>query len=108
MHAKISDFNKVVDVVREQLNMVFKGEKKISTIEDFRSTLKTVPFTKIQEQRLKSLEKDSQPIIQLRKKLKPELQALVNSQRLNALEAGEVFNAPKSNKKHRTIFCRLS
>merc|ERR1719204_2470104 len=108
MCAKTSDFNKVGDVVKEQLNMVFKGEKKISTTEDFKGALKAIPFSKIQEQRLKSLEKDSQPIIQLRKKLKPELQDLVNRQRLTILEAGEVFNVPKSNKRHRTLFCRLS
>lgn len=108
MFAKTSDFNKVVDVVKEQLNMVFKGEKKISSTEDFKAALKAVPFSKIQEQRLKSLEKDSLPIIQLRKKLKPELQDLVNRQRLTILEAGEVFNVPKSNKRHRTLFCRLS
>lgn len=108
MFAKISDFNKVVDVVKEQLNMVFKGEKKINNTEDFKGALKIVPFSKIQEQRLKSLEKDSLPIIQLRKKLKPELQALVNRQRLTILEAGEVFNCPKSNKRNRTLFCRLS
>ena len=50
-------------MVREQLNMVFKSDKRVSNIEDFRSSLKNVPFSKIQEQRLKSLEKDSQPII---------------------------------------------
>ena len=53
----------VVDVVKEQLNMVFKSEKKISNTEDFKVALKAVPFSKIQEQRLKSLEKDSLPII---------------------------------------------
>ena len=49
--------------MKEQLNMVFKGEKKISSTEDFKAALKSVPFSKIQEQRLKSLEKDSLPII---------------------------------------------
>ena len=43
--------------------MVFKGEKKINNTEDFKGALKIVPFSKIQEQRLKSLEKDSLPII---------------------------------------------
>eukprot|EP00116_Pleurobrachia_bachei_P007097 sb/3467359/ len=49
-------------------------------LEEVKNTLKGVPFSKIQEQRLKSLEKESVPILQLREKLRPQLQGLVNKQ----------------------------
>ena len=35
----------------------------MSNVEEFKTSLNNIPFSKIQEQRLKSLEKDSRPII---------------------------------------------
>ena len=50
------------------------------------------------------------PPQQLREKLRPELQILVNEQRLAILEAGELFATPKrrERRERRNFFCRYN
>nr|CAG4651644.1 EOG090X02BW [Triops cancriformis] len=95
MRATIEDFDKVFNVVREQITRALAVLP--TTIEAFKSKLWTLTYTEItnlrQQERTNREEWEStaKPIVELRKQITPEMTELVQQQRLGFLVDGTRF-----------------
>lgn len=96
MRATAEDFDKVFDVVREQIVRTLR--KTPETFEVVRSLLNGMSYAeimKIRQQERSSREEwelQAQPIQELRKKLEPEMIDLIKQNRINYLVTGTRFN----------------
>lgn len=96
MRATMEDFDKVFDVVREQIRRAL--EKVPDTFEALRNHLNALTYQEItnlrQQERTnrEEWELQAKPIQELRKKLEPEMIELIKQNRLNYLIAGTRFN----------------
>ncbi|XP_071958980.1 engulfment and cell motility protein 2-like [Antedon mediterranea] len=113
MRATLQDFDKVMDVVKEQIERAL-NEKQFSMIK-FRTRLGQLSYNEILRlrnvERSKKEEWDSQapPVVALREKIKPEILDVIKRQRLNFLKEGMQF--PKIARGRSTgkfWYCRLS
>ncbi|TRY63374.1 hypothetical protein TCAL_03651 [Tigriopus californicus] len=110
MRATTEDFNKVMEVAREQL--VTALSQSPSSFEDFRKCLRS--YQEITESRKEEAknraERDGPAIRHLRESLEPEMLELVQRQRLNFLVSGSHFSKirKESKDKHGFLFFRLS
>ncbi|ODM90683.1 Engulfment and cell motility protein 1 [Orchesella cincta] len=118
MRATMEDFDKVFDVVREQIRRAL--DKIPDTFDSLRSHLNALTYQEInnlrQQERTsrEEWELQARPIQELRKKLEPEMIELIKQNRLNYLIAGTRFNKFSSQRlmlqkvKGKFWFCRLS
>ncbi|XP_021963849.1 engulfment and cell motility protein 2 isoform X1 [Folsomia candida] len=118
MRATAEDFDKVFDVVREQIVRTLR--KTPETFEVVRSLLNGMSYAeimKIRQQERSSREEwelQAQPIQELRKKLEPEMIDLIKQNRINYLVTGTRFNKFTSRGltlirvREKFWFCRLS
>ncbi|XP_033105141.1 engulfment and cell motility protein 2-like [Anneissia japonica] len=113
MRATLQDFDKVMDVVKEQIVRAL-NDKQSSMIK-FKSRLAQLGYNEILRlrnvERSKKEEWDSQapPVVALREKVKPEILDVIRRQRLNFLKEGLQF--PKMSRGRSTgkfWYCRLS
>lgn len=95
MRATTADFPKVLEVVREQVTRALSTHS--SSFESFRNKVFTLTYTEIlklleNERRIKEeFESQTRPVVELRKKLVPEILNVVRQQRLNFLVEGTCF-----------------
>ncbi|CAG5127101.1 unnamed protein product [Candidula unifasciata] len=95
MKATAQDFQKVLDVVREQIVRVL--DQLPTSFEVFRSKINSLTYAEInrlwENERLVKEGQGAQlkPIIELREQIKPEILDLIRQQRLNYLMAGTRF-----------------
>ncbi|XP_028906564.1 engulfment and cell motility protein 3 [Ornithorhynchus anatinus] len=111
MRATQEDFDKVLQVVREQLSRVLA--QRPSSLELFRSKVNALSYGEVL--RLRQTERLSQegtlapPILELREKLKPDLLELIRQQRLLQLCEGTLFRKVSSRRRQDKLwFCCLS
>ncbi|XP_076449909.1 engulfment and cell motility protein 1-like [Babylonia areolata] len=95
MRATIADFPKVLEVVKEQVTRVLVLQP--SSFESFRTKVFTLTYSDIlklleNERKIKEeFESQTRPVVELRKKLVPDIQSVVRQQRLNYLMEGTCF-----------------
>ncbi|CAL1526666.1 unnamed protein product [Lymnaea stagnalis] len=95
MKATSDDFQKVLDVVREQIVRVL--DTSPTSFEAFRSKINTLTYAQInrlwETERLVKEGQGAQlkPIIELREQIKPEMMDLIKQQRLKYLTSGSRF-----------------
>uniref|UniRef100_M3Y2T1 Engulfment and cell motility 3 n=1 Tax=Mustela putorius furo TaxID=9669 RepID=M3Y2T1_MUSPF len=113
MRATQEDFDKVMQVVREQLARTLA--LKPSSLELFRTKVNALPYGEVlrlrQTERLHQEGTLAPPILELREKLKPELMGLIRQQRLLRLCEGTLFRKISSRRRQLTDklwFCCLS
>lgn len=110
MRATAEDFNKVMEVAREQL-VTGLGQNPLS-FEEFAKSLRTYhEITESRKEEAKNRgERDGPAIRHLRQSLEPEMLELVQRQRLNFLVSGTSFTKIRkdSKDKHGFVFVRLS
>ncbi|XP_033105151.1 engulfment and cell motility protein 1-like [Anneissia japonica] len=110
MRATVDDLDKVLSVVKEQIEYALKD--KPSTFETFRTKLTALNYSEIQrrrqQERSNKEEMDSQsaPVVELRNKIRPEIIELIKQQRLKYLMQGTA--APGTTRTSVQFFCRLS
>lgn len=96
MRATVEDFTKVFSVVREQITRVLGSRP--STQEAFKDRIAALTYAEITElwqQERTSREKwesQSRPIMELRTQIEPEIQELIQQQRLGYLTEGTRFS----------------
>uniref|UniRef100_A0A2I4B051 Engulfment and cell motility protein 1 isoform X3 n=1 Tax=Austrofundulus limnaeus TaxID=52670 RepID=A0A2I4B051_AUSLI len=87
MRATSEDFNKVMQVVREQIMRALT--LKPNSLDQFKSRLQNLSYTEIlkirQSERMNQEDFQSRPILELREKIQPEIMELIKQQRLNRL-----------------------
>ncbi|XP_066290185.1 engulfment and cell motility protein 1-like isoform X1 [Branchiostoma lanceolatum] len=113
MRATHEDFNKVMDVVRDQIQRALA--EKPNSLEGFKTKLQGLSYAQITKMRIQERsnkeEWDSQarPVCELREQIKPEIINLVKQQRLNYLVEGTLFNKFTNRRvKDKFWYCRLS
>ncbi|XP_071958982.1 engulfment and cell motility protein 1-like [Antedon mediterranea] len=109
MRATVDDLDKVLSVVKEQIEYALK--EKPSAIENFKTKLTALNYNEIQKRRQQERsikeEIDSQaaPVVELRNKIRPEIIDLIKQQRFKYLMQGTKVPGIKANTQ---FFCRLS
>ncbi|XP_034978456.1 engulfment and cell motility protein 2 isoform X3 [Zootoca vivipara] len=93
MRATAEDFNKVMQVVREQIMRALPS--KPNSLDQFKSKLRSLSYSEIlrlrQSERMSQDDFHSPPIMELREKIQPEILELIKQQRLNRLCEGSSF-----------------
>ncbi|POI30897.1 hypothetical protein CIB84_005353 [Bambusicola thoracicus] len=93
MRATAEDFNKVMQVVREQITRALPS--KPNSLDQFKSKLRSLSYSEIlrlrQSERMSQDDFQSPPIVELREKIQPEILELIKQQRLNRLCEGSSF-----------------
>ncbi|XP_062967870.1 engulfment and cell motility protein 3 isoform X2 [Cynocephalus volans] len=111
MRATQEDFDKVIQVVREQLARTLA--LKPTSLELFRTKVNALTYGEVlrlrQTERLHQEGTLAPPILELREKLKPELMGLIRQQRLLRLCEGTLFRKISSRRRQDKLwFCCLS
>ncbi|XP_078524541.1 engulfment and cell motility protein 3 isoform X1 [Lissotriton helveticus] len=111
MRATQEDFDKVMQVVREQITRTLSS--KPTSMELFRTKVSALKYSEIlklrQTERMHQEETLAKPILELKEKLKPELLELIKQQRLNRLCEGTLFRKISSRRRQDKLwYCRLS
>ncbi|XP_023790370.1 engulfment and cell motility protein 3 isoform X1 [Cyanistes caeruleus] len=111
MRATQEDFDKVMQVVREQITRILS--LKPTSLELFKTRVNALNYSEIlklrQTERLHQEETLAVPVLELREKLKPELLELIRQQRLLHLCEGTLFRKISSRRRQDKLwFCRLS
>ncbi|XP_034796301.2 engulfment and cell motility protein 3 isoform X1 [Pan paniscus] len=111
MRATQEDFDKVMQVVREQLARTLA--LKPTSLELFRTKVNALTYGEVlrlrQTERLYQEGTLAPPILELREKLKPELMGLIRQQRLLRLCEGTLFRKISSRRRQDKLwFCCLS
>ncbi|KAG8446586.1 hypothetical protein GDO86_014150 [Hymenochirus boettgeri] len=111
MRATAEDFNKVMQVVREQITRALPS--KPNSLEQLKNKLRSLSYTEIlrlrQSERLSQDDFQSKPIVELREKIQPEILELIKQQRLNRLCEGSSFRKTGNRRRQdRFWFCRLA
>ncbi|XP_075702178.1 engulfment and cell motility protein 2 isoform X1 [Rhinoderma darwinii] len=111
MRATAEDFNKVMQVVREQITRALPS--KPNSLEQLKNKLRSLSYTEIlrlrQSERLSQDDFQSPPIVELREKIQPEILELIKQQRLNRLCEGSSFRKIGNRRRQeRFWFCRLA
>ncbi|RWS27371.1 engulfment and cell motility protein 1-like protein, partial [Leptotrombidium deliense] len=117
MRATVADFEKVFQVLRQQISRSLDESKATESFETFRAKLQELTYSKImhlwQKERTnrEEWENKAKAILELRERVKPEIVELIKRQRLQYLTEGTLF-VKYSNKgqrvKDKFWFCRLS
>uniref|UniRef100_A0A8D0APP2 Engulfment and cell motility 1 n=1 Tax=Sander lucioperca TaxID=283035 RepID=A0A8D0APP2_SANLU len=101
MRATSEDFNKVMQVVREQIMRALT--LKPNSLDQFKSRLQNLSYTEIlkirQSERMNQEDFQSRPILELREKIQPEIMELIKQQRLNRLCDGTCFRKISSRRR---------
>ncbi|KFV67043.1 Engulfment and cell motility protein 3, partial [Dryobates pubescens] len=111
MRATQEDFDKVLQVVREQISRTLS--LKPTSLELFKSRVNALNYSEIlrlrQTERLHQEETLALPVLELRERLKPELLELVRQQRLLHLCQGSLFRKISTRRRQDKLwYCRLS
>ncbi|XP_035285010.1 engulfment and cell motility protein 1 isoform X2 [Anguilla anguilla] len=111
MRATSEDFNKVMQVVKEQVMRALI--QKPNSLDQFKSRLQNLSYTEIlkirQSERMNQEDFQSRPILELREKIQPEIMELIKQQRLNRLCEGTCFRKISSRRRQDKFwYCRLS
>uniref|UniRef100_A0A8B9UTH7 Engulfment and cell motility 1 n=1 Tax=Anas zonorhyncha TaxID=75864 RepID=A0A8B9UTH7_9AVES len=111
MRATSEDFNKVMQVVKEQIMRALTT--KPSSLDQFKSKLQNLSYTEIlkirQSERMNQEDFQSRPILELKEKIQPEILELIKQQRLNRLVEGTCFRKLNSRRRQDKFwYCRLS
>ncbi|KAI5093227.1 engulfment and cell motility protein 2 [Silurus meridionalis] len=111
MRATTEDFNKVMQVVREQIVRVLA--MKPLTLDQLKVKLYSLSYSEIlrlrHSERLNQDDFHSAPIIELRERIQPEILELIKQQRLNRLCDGSCFRKLAHRRRQEKFwFCRLS
>ncbi|XP_066183733.1 engulfment and cell motility protein 3 isoform X2 [Sylvia atricapilla] len=111
MRATQEDFDKVMQVVREQITRTLN--LKPTSLELFKTRVNALNYSEIlklrQTERLHQEETLAVPVLELREKLKPELLELIRQQRLLHLCEGTLFRKISSRRRQDKLwYCRLS
>ncbi|XP_071670361.1 engulfment and cell motility protein 3 isoform X1 [Patagioenas fasciata] len=111
MRATQEDFDKVLQVVREQITRTLS--LKPTSLELFKIRVNTLNYSEIlklrQTERLHQEETLAVPVLELRERLKPELLELIRQQRLLHLCEGTLFRKISSRRRQDKLwYCRLS
>ncbi|TRY54536.1 hypothetical protein DNTS_033402 [Danionella cerebrum] len=111
MRATQEDFDKVMQVVREQITRTLSS--KPTSLELFKNKVNALNYSEIlklrQTERLHQEETLAPPVLELKERLKPELLELIRQQRLNRLCHGTLFRKISSRRRQDKIwYCRLS
>ncbi|KAJ8247366.1 hypothetical protein GJAV_G00245570 [Gymnothorax javanicus] len=111
MRATQEDFDKVMQVVREQITRTLSA--KPTSLELFKNKVNALNYSEIlklrQSERLHQEEILAPPVIELKERLKPELLELIRQQRLNRLCHGTLFRKISSRRRQDKLwYCRLS
>ncbi|XP_062870241.1 engulfment and cell motility protein 1 isoform X2 [Trichomycterus rosablanca] len=111
MRATSEDFNKVMQVVREQITRALVN--KPNSLDQFKTRLQNLSYTEIlkirQSERMNQEDFQSRPILELREKIQPEIMELIKQQRLNRLCEGTCFRKISSRRRQDKFwYCRLS
>uniref|UniRef100_A0A671NC58 Engulfment and cell motility protein 3-like n=1 Tax=Sinocyclocheilus anshuiensis TaxID=1608454 RepID=A0A671NC58_9TELE len=110
MRATQEDFDKVMQVVREQITRTLSS--KPTSLELFKNKVNALNYSEIlklrQTERLHQ-EETLAPPVELKERLKPELLELIRQQRLNRLCHGTLFRKISSRRRQDKLwYCRLS
>uniref|UniRef100_A0A8C7GJN9 Engulfment and cell motility 1 n=1 Tax=Oncorhynchus kisutch TaxID=8019 RepID=A0A8C7GJN9_ONCKI len=101
MRATSEDFNKVMQVVREQIMRALT--QKPNSLDQLKSRLQNLSYTEIlkirQSERMNQEDFQSRPILELREKIQPEIMELIKQQRLNRLCDGTCFRKISSRRR---------
>uniref|UniRef100_A0A8C6T287 Engulfment and cell motility 3 n=1 Tax=Neogobius melanostomus TaxID=47308 RepID=A0A8C6T287_9GOBI len=111
MRATQEDFDKVMQVVREQITRTLAS--KPTSLELFKNKVNALNYSEIlklrQTERLHQEETLAPPVLELKERLKPELLELIRQQRLNRLCQGTMFRQISSRRRQDKLwYCRLS
>ncbi|TSS60378.1 Engulfment and cell motility protein 3 [Bagarius yarrelli] len=111
MRATQEDFDKVMQVVREQITRTLSS--KPTSLELFKNKVNTLNYSEIlklrQTERLHQEETLAPPVLELKERLKPELLELIRQQRLNRLCHGTLFRKISNRRRQDKLwYCRLS
>uniref|UniRef100_A0AAQ4R5V4 ELMO domain-containing protein n=1 Tax=Gasterosteus aculeatus aculeatus TaxID=481459 RepID=A0AAQ4R5V4_GASAC len=111
MRATAEDFNKVMQVVREQITRALA--MKPSSLDQLKNKLRGLNYSEIlrlrQSERMSQDDFQSPPIIELRERIQPEILELIKQQRLNRLCEGSCFRKLGNRRRQEKFwFCRLS
>nr|XP_046217599.1 engulfment and cell motility protein 1-like isoform X4 [Oncorhynchus gorbuscha] len=111
MRATSEDFNKVMQVVRDQTMRALT--QKPNSLDQLKSRLQNLSYTEIlkirQSERMNQEDFQSRPILELREKIQPEIMELIKQQRLNRLCDGTCFRKISSRRRQDKFwYCRLS
>ncbi|CAF96838.1 unnamed protein product, partial [Tetraodon nigroviridis] len=111
MRATAEDFNKVMQVVREQITRALV--MKPSSLDQLKNKLRGLSYSEIlrlrQSERMSQDDFQSPPIIELRERIQPEILELIKQQRLNRLCEGSCFRKLGNRRRQEKFwFCRLS
>ncbi|KAM8966591.1 engulfment and cell motility protein 1 isoform 2-T2 [Pelodytes ibericus] len=111
MRATSEDFNKVMQVVKEQIMRALTN--KPSSLDQFKCRLQNLSYTEIlkirQSERMNQEDFQSRPILELKEKIQPEILELIKQQRLNRLVEGTCFRKLNSRRRQDKFwYCRLS
>uniref|UniRef100_A0A8B9QH39 Engulfment and cell motility 3 n=1 Tax=Apteryx owenii TaxID=8824 RepID=A0A8B9QH39_APTOW len=111
MRATQEDFDKVLQVVREQITRTLS--LKPTSLELFKTRVNVLNYSEIlklrQTERLHQEETLAVPVLELRERLKPELLELIRQQRLLRLCEGTLFRKISSRRRQDKLwYCRLS
>ncbi|XP_041743910.1 engulfment and cell motility protein 2 isoform X6 [Coregonus clupeaformis] len=111
MRATAEDFNKVMQVVREQITRALA--MKPSSLDHLKGKLRGLSYSEIlrlrQSERMSQDDFQSPPIIELRERIQPEILELIKQQRLNHLCEGSCFRKLGNRRRQEKFwFCRLS
>ncbi|XP_018419815.1 PREDICTED: engulfment and cell motility protein 2 isoform X1 [Nanorana parkeri] len=111
MRATAEDFNKVMQVVREQITRALPSRP--NSLEQLKNKLRVLSYTEIlrlrQSERMSQDDFQSPPIVELREKIQPEILELIKQQRLNRLCEGSSFRKIGNRRRQeRFWFCRLA
>ncbi|KAM9502077.1 engulfment and cell motility protein 3 isoform 2-T2 [Salvelinus alpinus] len=111
MRATQEDFDKVMQVVREQITRTLSS--KPTSLELFKNKVNALNYSEIlklrQTERLHQEETLATPVLELKERLRPELLELIRQQRLNRLCQGTLFRKISSRRRQDKLWhCRLS
>ncbi|KAJ7311959.1 hypothetical protein JRQ81_006282 [Phrynocephalus forsythii] len=111
MRATQEDFDKVMQVVREQITRILA--LRPTSLELFKSRVNALNYSEIlrlrQTERMHQEEILASPVLELRERLKPELLKLIQQQRLLHLCEGTLFRKISSRRRQDKLwYCRLS
>ncbi|XP_048113697.1 engulfment and cell motility protein 3 isoform X1 [Alosa alosa] len=111
MRATQEDFDKVMQVVREQITRTLSS--KPTSLELFKNKVNALNYSEIlklrQTERLHQEETLAPPVLELKERLKPELLELIRQQRLHRLCHGTLFRKISSRRRQDKLwYCRLS
>ncbi|XP_069740898.1 engulfment and cell motility protein 2 isoform X3 [Narcine bancroftii] len=111
MRATSEDFNKVMQVVREQITRSLST--KPNSLDQFKNKVRCMSYSEIlrlrQSERMSQDDFQSPPIIELREKIQPEVMELIKQQRLNRLCEGTSFRKISNRRRQDKFwYCRLS